>query len=86
MPVGGGDFQVVVAVVLADEIGQRVHTLLSTADGQRTVDEVVLRINYQQNLLHHLAAIHSISTKAPFGSVFTATAERAGNGSLKKVE
>ena len=28
-------------------------------------------------------AMTSISTSAPLGSVFTATAERAGNGSLK---
>ena len=33
--------------------------------------------------IQSLAAITSISTKAPFGSVLTATAERAGYGSVK---
>lgn len=33
-----------------------------------------------------ITATTSISTKAFFGKVLTATAERAGNGSLKKVE
>ena len=32
------------------------------------------------------AAMHSISTRAPFGSVFTATAERAGKGATKNCE
>lgn len=31
----------------------------------------------------YFAAMHSTSTKAFFGKVFTAMAERAGNGSLK---
>ena len=35
--------------------------------------------------LSYSSAITSISTKAPLGRVFTATAERAGNGSLKNV-
>ena len=31
----------------------------------------------------YLTAMHSTSTSAPLGSVFTATAERAGNGCVK---
>ena len=34
----------------------------------------------------YLTATHSTSTNAPLGNAFTATAERAGKGSLKKVE
>lgn len=36
-------------------------------------------------LTGYLTAIHSTSTNAPFGNALTATAERAGNGALKKV-
>lgn len=32
------------------------------------------------------AAMHSISTRAPFGRVLTAKAQRAGNGALKNSE
>jgi len=34
-------------------------------------------------LSDYLTAIHSISTNAPFGNAFTATAERAGKSPLK---
>ena len=36
-------------------------------------------------LTGYLTAIHYTSTNAPFGNALTATAERAGNGALKKV-
>ena len=64
-------------------------------EAENAADEIIRKPKeYNTALLigHYLwffysaAAMHSISTRAPFGRVLTAKAQRAGNGALKNSE
>ena len=47
---------------------------------------ILFPFSQSRSRLPYLAAMHSISTRAPFGRVLTATALRAGKGEVKNWE